>query len=319
MHQPTDGAQQPPELFQTPGGPATLVFCDEPDRRGALAAMARGLGGLVVHADAVERAAGALRRHPGSAVAVIDLASDGGASLDELLHDLDQAVADARVSALVIAQRALIDIVTARISRPEVRLVVGFDEAEVTAALAKLLGPRGLVAEPGAEENARRLAELSDEAARISRALASLSSDAAGLVAEAEAVAPAAPVVADRIAALATTRALIRMRRLREQFFERTLFADPAWDMLLDLFAARLEGRQVAVSSLCIAAAVPPTTALRWIAAMTEQGLLLREPDPDDRRRIFIALSAAAEQAMAGFLTAATRVLTPAQPERVAG
>jgi len=36
--------------------------------------------------------------------------------------------------------------------------------------------------------------------------------------------------------------------------------ADPAWDMLLDLTAARAESRAVSVSSLCIAAGVPTTT-----------------------------------------------------------
>jgi hypothetical protein len=44
---------------------------------------------------------------------------------------------------------------------------------------------------------------------------------------------------------------------MREQFFGPDLFADPAWDILLDLYAARLEQQRVAVSSLCIAAAVP--------------------------------------------------------------
>jgi len=47
----------------------------------------------------------------------------------------------------------------------------------------------------------------------------------------------------------------------------------------------------VSVSSLCIAAAVPPTTALRWISAMTESGMLIRQQDPDDARRVFILLS----------------------------
>ena len=45
------------------------------------------------------------------------------------------------------------------------------------------------------------------------------------------------------------------------------------------------------MSSLCIAAAVPPTTALRWIRQLTERGLLMRQADPEDGRRIFIALS----------------------------
>src|SRR3546814_15436252 len=89
------------------------------------------------------------------------------------------------------------------------------------------------------------------------------------------------------------------MRRVREQYFPADLCADPAWDMLLDLYAARLERQPVSVSSLCIAAAVPATTALRWIKTMTDAGLFLREADPDDGRRIFIALAGGAFAAMA--------------------
>jgi hypothetical protein len=86
-------------------------------------------------------------------------------------------------------------------------------------------------------------------------------------------------------------RDIIKKRRLRERFFDAELFADPAWDILLDLKAAALESQSVSVSSLCIAAAVPPTTALRWITAMTESEMLVRRQDPDDARRVFIELS----------------------------
>src|SRR3546814_13384386 len=68
--------------------------------------------------------------------------------------------------------------------------------------------------------------------------------------------------------------------------------------MLLNLFAADLEGGRVSVSSLCIAAAVAPTTALRWIGRMTEAGLLDRAPDPDDRRRPFVMLTPPTRQAL---------------------
>ena len=88
-----------------------------------------------------------------------------------------------------------------------------------------------------------------------------------------------------------SVRSIIKARRLRDSFFDAELFADPAWDILLDLMAARLEGRNVSVSSLRIAAAVPPTTALRWITAMTENSMLLRQQDPHDARRVFIVLS----------------------------
>ncbi len=99
-------------------------------------------------------------------------------------------------------------------------------------------------------------------------------------------------------------RAYIRMRRLRERFLPENLFADPAWDMMLDLFAARLAGERVSVSSLCIAAVVPPTTALRWIGQLTDRGLFQRVDDPADRRRAFIELSDKAAQALTAWAQA---------------
>lgn len=103
------------------------------------------------------------------------------------------------------------------------------------------------------------------------------------------------PISADDV------RGLIKARRLRDQYFDAELFADPAWDMLLDLMAARLEGRKVSVSSLCIAASVPPTTALRWIKTMTEEQIFVRKADDKDGRRIFIELSDDATAGMVGF------------------
>jgi hypothetical protein len=86
-------------------------------------------------------------------------------------------------------------------------------------------------------------------------------------------------------------RSIIRARRLREKYLGSDLFADPAWDMLLDLFAAQLERRQVSVSSLCLAAAVPPTTALRWISILEAKGILLRQSDSRDARRVWLRIS----------------------------
>lgn len=102
-------------------------------------------------------------------------------------------------------------------------------------------------------------------------------------------------------------RGLIKARRLRDQYFSAELFTDPAWDMLLDLMAAQLEGTKVAVSSLCIAASVPPTTALRWIKTMTEEQIFLRQADEKDGRRIFIELSDDATAGMVGFFAMVRR------------
>lgn len=96
-------------------------------------------------------------------------------------------------------------------------------------------------------------------------------------------------------------RRIIRQRQLRSRFFSGDIFADPAWDMLLDLTAARAEHIRVSVSSLCIASGVPPTTALRWIGQMSDAGLFERVDDEADRRRAFITLTDKAADAMARY------------------
>lgn len=96
-------------------------------------------------------------------------------------------------------------------------------------------------------------------------------------------------------------RRILRQRRLRDRYFEPDLFADPAWDILLDLAAARAEHRRVSVTSLCSAAAVAPTTALRWIAQMEAMGILCSVPDEEDKRRRYVSLSDSAAGSMARY------------------
>ena len=157
-----------------------------------------------------------------------------------------------------------------------------------------------------AEPGAARLRQLSDEVSRIAQTLARLSS---GAPAVGNIEKPLTPPEAGSAPAVSgeAVRQLIRARRLRARFFDADLFADPAWDMLLDLFQAEIAQHRVPVSSLCIAAAVPPTTALRWIKTMTDSGLFLRRLDPHDRRRIFIELAPATSEAMRRYFAEAGR------------
>lgn len=160
--------------------------------------------------------------------------------------------------------------------------------AAVQAGAARIAGG---VADAGSQYDPEsRLEALKRDAARVAAALAEL---AGGATAE-----PVRPVTAARI------RAHVKARRNRERFFAAELFADPVWDILLDLAASRLEARPVSVSSLCIAASVPTTTALRTIKQMVDRGLLVRRSDPADARRTFIAMSTTAERAMEGCLEA---------------
>ena len=90
---------------------------------------------------------------------------------------------------------------------------------------------------------------------------------------------------------LAWASSVYKARRLRDAIFGPDMFADAQWDLLLDLYRSRLSGRRVQVSSACIAAAVPPTTALRHIHEMQERGMILRNQCSHDNRRTYVSLS----------------------------
>jgi DNA-binding MarR family transcriptional regulator len=98
-------------------------------------------------------------------------------------------------------------------------------------------------------------------------------------------------------------RRIIRQRQLRTRLFDSSLFADPAWDMLLELTAARGENVRISVTSLCIASGVPATTALRWIDQMTKVGLFERHGDKADRRRTYVTLTEKAAYSMARYFS----------------
>ena len=118
----------------------------------------------------------------------------------------------------------------------------------------------------------------------------------------------AAGVVIGTITPLAEARVsekrvldVIKARRAREKHFNGDLFADPAWDLLLELYAAELGQRRICVSTLCAAAAVPQTTALRWIKALEAKGLIHRQEDRFDQRRHYMSLSNGASAAMTSY------------------
>jgi len=90
---------------------------------------------------------------------------------------------------------------------------------------------------------------------------------------------------------------------VRAKHFDAELFGEPAWDLLLDLFVSECQGRDIQVSSACIASAVPATTALRWITILEQGGLLERFDDPRDRRRCMVKLTDAGRSAMINYLT----------------
>jgi DNA-binding MarR family transcriptional regulator len=250
--------------------------------------------------------------HATPQVIVVEAAGVDPALLAERLPGIVDQAAALQAGLVVALSVDEIDVVAAATLGGGTRLLVdptiGDCVAAIVVAAEAARIPAG-VFDVYRETDGTRLERLNTEVARIAEALARLTR------AEIEGDATAAPIVGDRTnrygappslaePSAADVRRAIRARRLRDQFFGATLFEDPGWDMLLDLYAAELERARVSVSSLCIAAAVAPTTALRWIARMTDTGLFERRPDLLDRRRAFMVLSDRASEAMRGYIVA---------------
>lgn len=236
------------------------------------------------------------------------------------LTALRNRVNEEALTLVIEVSRASIDPVWAMLGDTAgVTILLDPEEGDCLAALAQnARTSNARLNSPLAEARDRQLEQLQAEVQRIARLLARLNVDDSGQIAHMPdgSRSPASPFIEDHMHAPgrgfhgegdgavhapvspAQVRTHIRHRRLREDYFGPDIFADPAWDMMLDLYAARLERLRVSVSSLCIAAAVPATTALRWIRTLTESGLFERREDPHDGRRIFVALSDQATLAM---------------------
>ena len=275
------------------GLPPVLVAASS-DRALDNAAAAVEAAGFRLAPVTIEEAADRLAIQVAASAVWVEVDEDGGVLLDRLLDRIDAEAASGRYPAVVAAPAMLIDAIAARLTDANVELLVDPTPADRAAALAIATATRGGPArlhDVASEPSAARLRQLSDEVSRIAATLARLSVGPGSPAANRnEAPAKSGPVPAVDIE---TVRQVIRAR-----YFDEELFADPAWDMLLDLLQAEIAQLRVPVSSLCIAAAVPATTALRWIKTMTDAGLFLRRADPHDGRRVFIELSRAASEGM---------------------
>lgn len=272
---------------------AMIAGCSPP-RQAELAALVR-LSGCMPLAQSDETASDYL---------LVDLSSETEAltdSLSEIVRYLERH----RSTAVVWIDMDGLEAAYAALPEGQCHFLVDADDVEAMPILAGAFGRGGMnrLHDRDREVEFGSLHRISDELAEFARTLARMAdSERTSGVSDKPVSFRPAPVGgfqpfptaasnAKQTIGAKMLRDIIKTRRLRDRFFASELFADPAWDILLDLKAAAAEGQKVSVSSLCIAAAVPPTTALRWITAMTESGMLVRQHDPGDARRVFIDLS----------------------------
>jgi hypothetical protein len=301
--------------------PVVLVFSDTETGGKAASDSILAVGGRIGASVRLIDAAERVKSQAFADAILIDISHPQGGIADHMLDGVDAWALSNAVPTIYSAPLEMIDQLSARMDQDHVTLLCQPDALDRVSALVGILSkPQATLNDVSTELDNLRVKRIADEVSRLGRSLARLASGAVAsgdhdpgggdrfnavrLDFAAEPLASAAAAAIDP----AEVRMQIRLRRMRDAYFSGELFADPAWDMLLDLMAARLEGEKVAVSSLCIAAAVPATTALRWIKAMCDNGLFERHADPLDGRRIFIGLSSGAANAMTAYLNEAKRI-----------
>lgn len=245
-------------------------------------------------------------------VVLVDCPQVDAAALAALARlDLEAARRDARL--IVSTSVDALDAVFGCMDQSRPLLLVDPNRAERVVALGQVLAtfPAGRLRELS-EDDRLMLLRLSEQVGQIAGRMERLAPlhrhPAAGAQGGAIGLAPESRAAGQRMVRPALpdarlVRAIIRHRAARSRFLGGDLFADPAWDMLLDLCASRVEHKRVSVTSLCIASGVPPTTALRWIGQLVDAGLFRRVCDDTDRRRAFIELTDRATEAMAGYFS----------------
>ncbi|MFC4294374.1 winged helix DNA-binding protein [Novosphingobium tardum] len=296
---------------------AVSVFADRAHIRAEIAEDAEAAGLRLSASGALEDLVEGEARPLGEVI-LVDVPVVGARSLAALAR-IDMRAAHSEARLVVSTSLAALDDVFGCLDQSGAQILVAPSRAERVIALGRVLAeaPRGRVRELS-DGDRLTLLRLTEQVGHLAERLEQIAGPGEGRSAYGGAFRFESPVAAfsaadpdagDRLVRAARpslpdprlVRRIIRQRQLRGRFFEGDLFADPAWDMLLDLTAARAEHTRVSVTSLCIASGVPPTTALRWIGQMTEAGLLERVEDPTDRRRAFITLTDRAADAMARY------------------
>jgi predicted transcriptional regulator len=106
----------------------------------------------------------------------------------------------------------------------------------------------------------------------------------------------------------ALARRVIAARRLRSEFFKTPMFGEPAWDMLLGLYAYAAEGPRQSVGRLSTLSGSPATTALRWLDYLVKEQLVIRQPNPTDGRSDFVEMTDKGRSLMERYLSETLRI-----------
>ncbi len=97
---------------------------------------------------------------------------------------------------------------------------------------------------------------------------------------------------------LAVAQALLAGRRSRSTLLSGLRFAEPLWDMILEMYVAAAEGKHFKVLKLCAVSGGSVTTALRYLKQLEEEGYMVRQADEYDTRSLIVVMQPSLQKAV---------------------
>lgn len=152
---------------------------------------------------------------------------------------------------------------------------------------------------PTIELSRKYIEALRQQAKQINDLANSLEQDLGLDGGQVEQTAPAKPSPAELVP---VAQRMFSMRRKREKVLPTKFLGEPAWDLLLHLFERTASDQPVSITKASYAAHVPPTTALRAITMMENEGFLYRTKPKAESRNVQLLLTDNAMDAMCSYL-----------------
>ena len=145
------------------------------------------------------------------------------------------------------------------------------------------------------KNHAITLWNLHDHLSRLATDLA----EAAKMFDKASADTGRGPPAIEAMAPRAFFTSLLELRRMRERHFGTELFGEPAWDVMLQLMIARIDGTEFKLSELTGNSASPPIASRQYVEELIQARLVDRFENADNEPDFYLSLSSEAARRMA--------------------
>lgn len=103
---------------------------------------------------------------------------------------------------------------------------------------------------------------------------------------------------------------ILRLRKAAMTCLGQSIFSDPAWNLLLALYASGERGAPPQIGTVAVRAGLPRSTAIRWLTNLNQYELVNITRDRKDKRIMRVRLTQRGHAAVENSFVAA-RIMRP--------